>query len=92
MDGSLKELLYADYLVLCGESLNEVMDKYGRWKNALEGKGLRVNVDKTKCMQLLFEKKSSFWKVYLPVVSGEWVVCNSIHCLKCQEVDSSLLF
>ena len=29
-DGSLMELLYADDLVLCGESLNEVMDKYER--------------------------------------------------------------
>ena len=47
-DGSLMELLYADDLVLCGESLNEVIDKYGRWKNAVEGKDLRVNVEKTK--------------------------------------------
>ena len=31
-DDSLMELLYADDLVLCGESLNEVMDKYGRWE------------------------------------------------------------
>ena len=30
------------------------MDKYERQKNAVEGKGLRVNVDKTKSMQLLF--------------------------------------
>ena len=37
-DGSLIELLYADDLVLCGESLNEVMHKYGRWKNAVEGR------------------------------------------------------
>ena len=44
-DGSLMELLYADDLLWCGESLNEVMDKHGRSKNALEGKGLRVNVD-----------------------------------------------
>ena len=29
-DGSLMELLYADNLVFCGESLNEVIDKYGR--------------------------------------------------------------
>ena len=29
-DGSLMELLCAYNLVLCGESLNEVMDKYGR--------------------------------------------------------------
>ena len=29
-NASLMELLYADDLVLGGESLNEVMDKYGR--------------------------------------------------------------
>ena len=29
-DGSLMELLYADDFGLCGESLNEAMDKYGR--------------------------------------------------------------
>ena len=28
-DGSLMQLLYADDLALCGESLNEVMDKCG---------------------------------------------------------------
>ena len=50
-DVSLMELLYADDLVLCGESLNDVMDKYKRWKDAVEGKGLRVTVDKTKGMQ-----------------------------------------
>ena len=61
--GSLMELLYGGDLVLCGESLNELMNKYGRWKNAVEGKGLRVNTDKTKDMQLLFGKKSSVSKV-----------------------------
>ena len=30
------ELLYAKDLVLCWESLNEVMGKCGRWKNAVE--------------------------------------------------------
>ena len=35
-DVSLMELLYADDLVLCGESLNDVMDKYKRWKNAMQ--------------------------------------------------------
>ena len=37
------EFLYLDDLVLCGESFNEVIDKYERWKNALEVKGLSVN-------------------------------------------------
>ena len=83
-DGSLMELLYADDLALCGESLNDVMDKYKRWKNAVEGKGLRVNVDKTKGMQLSSGKKSSVSKVDPCDVCGEWVGCNSIQCMKCQ--------
>ena len=57
------ESLYADDLVLCGESLNEVLDEYGRLKNAVERKGLRVNVDKTKGMLLFFGKKSSVLKL-----------------------------
>ena len=35
-EGWLMELLYAEDLALCGESLIEVMDKYGRWKNAVK--------------------------------------------------------
>ena len=83
-DGSLMELLYADDLVLCGESLNDVMDKYKRWKDAVEGKGLRVNFDKTNGMQLSFGKKSSVSKVDPCGACGELVGCNSIHCTKCQ--------
>ena len=83
-DGSLMELLYADDLVLCGESLNDVKDKYKRWKNEVEGKGLRVNVDKTKDMQLSFGKKSSVSKMDPCGVCGERVGCNFIQCTKCQ--------
>ena len=82
--GSLMELLYVDDLVLCGESLNEVMDKYGRWKNAVEGKGVGMNVDKTKGMLLFFGRKSSVSKVDPCGVCGERVGCNSIQCTKCQ--------
>ena len=49
--GSLMVLQYADDLVLCGESLNEVIGKYGRWKNPpVERNGMRVKVNKTKGM------------------------------------------
>ena len=51
--GLFMELLYADDLVLCGESLNEVIDKYGRWKNGVDGKGLRVNVNKMEGMSVV---------------------------------------
>ena len=43
-DFSLMELLYADDLALYQKSLDDVME---RWK-VLEGKELRVNVEKTK--------------------------------------------
>ena len=82
-DGSLLEL-YEDDLVLFGELLNEVMDKYGRWENAVEGKSLRVNVDKTKGTQLLVGKKISVLKVDPCGMCGEQVVCNSILGTKCQ--------
>ena len=39
------------------EFLDEVMDNYGRWKNAVEGKGLRVNVGKTEGMSYYLGKK-----------------------------------
>ena len=68
------ELLYPDDLTLCGESLE--VEKYGRWKNAVEGKGLRVNVNKTKDIQLLFGKKGSVSKVDPCCVCGEQVGCN----------------
>ena len=81
-DASLMELLYAGNLVLCGESLNEVMDEHGRWK-ALEGKNLRINVGKTKGMQLLFGTKSSILK--MDSCGVFWMgSCNSIQCKKCQ--------
>ena len=77
-DGSLMELLYEDNLAFCEGSLDEVMDKYGQWKNVVEGKALRVNVGNTKCMQLLFGKESIVLKLDLCDVCSEWVVCDSI--------------
>ena len=82
-DGSMMELLYADELFLCRESLDEVMDKYERWTNAVEGKGLRVNVGKTKCMQLLFGRKSHVSRVDSCSICGKQIGCNSIQCTKC---------
>ena len=52
-------------------------------KNTVEGKSLRVNVDKTKDMQLSFGKKSSVSKVDPCCVFGERVGYNSIQCTKC---------
>ena len=50
----------------------------------MEGKGLRVNIDKNKGMQLLFVKKRSVSKVDLCGVCAEWAGCYYIQCMKCQ--------
>lgn len=46
-------MLYVDYLVLCGESVEKAMGKYQKWKEALKGKDWLINVGKTSSMQLL---------------------------------------
>ena len=62
------------------ESLNEVMDKCGRCKNAAEGKGLRVNVDKEKVCSYYLEKKIVFqkWILVVSVVSGLVVILFNV--------------
>ena len=44
------ELLYADDLVIVDETLDGLTSKLRSWKEEMEKKGLRVNVDKTKIM------------------------------------------
>ena len=44
------EDLYADYIVIIADSLEECVRRLLLWKEAMEKKGLRVNVGKTKVM------------------------------------------
>ena len=45
------ELLYADELVLVAQSKEELREKVMRWKECMELKGLKVNIEKTKVMR-----------------------------------------
>ena len=49
-EGLLNEILYANDLVLMSESLDDQRERFQRQKSALEDKGLKVNVGKTKMM------------------------------------------
>ena len=42
VEKGMKEFLYADDLVIMGDSWEEVEEKYVRWKDALESKGLKA--------------------------------------------------
>ena len=66
------------------------MDKYGRWKNAVEGNGLRMDVNKNKRYVVVIWKKSSVSKVDPCVVCGERVGCKEVYTRS--EVGSLLLF
>ena len=77
-DVSLLEFLYADDLALCDQSLEE--GRCEKWKKALEGKGLCVNVWKTKGLQFLNGKRRVTAKIESCGVCGETVGCKSIVC------------
>ena len=46
----INEILYADDLVLIGETMNDLKERFWKWKKALESKGLKINIKKTKMM------------------------------------------
>ena len=47
-EGALRELLYADDLVLASEAIKGLRTKFIKWKEAFLSKGLKVNLWKTK--------------------------------------------
>ena len=49
-EGVLGELLNADELVLISERIKGLRNKFLKWKEAFECKGLKVNLGKTKVM------------------------------------------
>jgi len=42
------ELLYADDLVVIPETMEDLVQRINEWKNNVENRGMRVNMNKTK--------------------------------------------
>ena len=51
---ALGEILYVDDLVLMSETIEGLMDKLLKWKEAFESKGLKVNLGKSKVMVVVW--------------------------------------
>ena len=49
-EGTLQEILYADFVVLITETIVELQEKIYALESALESKGLMANLVKTKVM------------------------------------------
>ena len=68
--GALYELLYANDLVLMAETMEELETQFIRWKAAFEGKGLKVNLGKTRS-----------WKVVVVVGLLSWLRLIQVVCV-----------
>ena len=77
------ELLYADDLVLTGETREEVTNMFLRWKEAMECRGLKVNLGKTKIMVTGKQGENLQSGRYPCSVCGRGVGVNSILCVTC---------
>ena len=84
-EGLMNEILYADDLVLMSESLEELKEKFQKWKKAFESKGLKANLGKTKMMVCGSEGEKTKSKIDPCGVCGKRVMANSVMCTKCNE-------
>ena len=83
--GVLGELLYADDLVLMSETIEGLKNKFLKWKEAFESKGLKVNLGKTKVMVSggIIKDGMSKSKDDLCGVCSLRVKANSALCVQC---------
>ena len=78
------EMLYADDLVITGVSREAVSERFIAWKEALEKRGLRINMSKTKFMISGREREVVRRGRFPCGVCGDGVGVNSILCSTCE--------
>ena len=81
--GWMKQILYADDLVLMGETMKELRENFDEWREAFESKGMRVNLEKTKLMVSGMEKETFDSKIDPCGMRGTRVMSNSVLCTAC---------
>ena len=81
--GWMKQILYADDLVLMGETMEELRENFDEWREAFESKGMRVNLGKAKLMVSGMEEEAFDSKIDPCGVCGTRVMSNSVLCRAC---------
>jgi len=82
----LWELLYADDLVVIAETEDDLIKRLNEWKDFVENRGMRVNINKTRVMISGEWQKVMQKAVRWPCgVCGRGVGNNSIQCTSCQK-------
>ena len=85
IEGLLNEILYADDLVLMSENLEDLRERFQRWRNALKSKGLRINIRKTKMMVSGAEGEVVRSRVDPCGICGKRVMSNAVWCTLCKK-------
>ena len=81
--GWMKQILYADDLVLMGETMEKLRENFDEWREAFESKGMRVNLGKTKLIVSGMKEEAFDSKIDPCGVCGTRVMSNSVLCRAC---------
>ena len=84
-NGLMSEMLYTDDLVLMSETMEGPRERFWKWKETFESKGLKVNLRKTKVVVSGVEGEVSVSKVNPCGICGKRVMANSLLCVKCRK-------
>ena len=76
-EGLVKGVMYADDLVLMSEAMKGLKKRFLEWRSALESKGLKVNLEKTKVMVCGSEGKVILSRIDPCGICGKRVTVNS---------------
>ena len=79
------EFLYADDLVLIAESREEVLSMFTKWREAMEKRGLKVNLEKTKLLVTGKDYEVAETGKYPCGVCKSGVGNSSILCTECNK-------
>ena len=82
-EGLLNEILYADDLVLMSKNLEDLRERFQRWRDASESKGLRINIRKTKMMVSVAEGEVVRSRLDPCGICGKRVMSNAVWCTLC---------
>ena len=84
-NGLMSEMLYEDDLVLASKTMEGLREKFWKWKEAFESKGLKVNLGKTKVVVSGAEGEVTLSKVDPCGICGKEVMANSVLHVKCRK-------
>ena len=82
-EGLMNEILYADDLVLMSKSTENLKEKFLKWKEAFESKGLKVNLKKVKVTVSGSKGEVLKSKVDPCAECRKRVMANLMMCTKC---------